>query len=106
MNKSPETAGPSKKPRDLRSPTDLDVVLDTFQEIVTQYKYVYDVNSSNHSSVFLVNRSQTLRYLIVVLHRQNITSDAVKRSIDAVSRSFEEQLSEIVRLIYASFHRN
>lgn len=56
---SPETAGPSKKPRDLRSPTDLDVVLDTYQEIVTQYKYVYDVNSSNHSSVFLINRSQT-----------------------------------------------
>ncbi|KAK9963773.1 hypothetical protein ABG768_006937 [Culter alburnus] len=62
---SSETAGPSKKPRDLRSPTDLDVVLDTFQEIVTQYK-------------------------------QTITSDAVKRSIDAVSRSFEEQLSEII----------
>lgn len=62
---SSETAGPSKKPRDLRSPTDLDVVLDTFQEFVTQYK-------------------------------QTVSSDAVKRSIDAVSRSFEEQLSEII----------
>ncbi|RXN29208.1 centromere U [Labeo rohita] len=62
---SSDKAGPSKKPRDSRSPTDLDVVLDTFQEFVTQYK-------------------------------QTINSDAVKRSIDAVSRSFEEQLSEII----------
>ncbi|KAL1261646.1 hypothetical protein QQF64_006911 [Cirrhinus molitorella] len=62
---SSERAGPSKKPRDLRSPTDLDVVLDTFQEFVTEYK-------------------------------QTVNSDAVKRSIDAVSRSFEEQLSEII----------
>uniref|UniRef100_A0A8C1V7X1 Centromere protein U n=1 Tax=Cyprinus carpio TaxID=7962 RepID=A0A8C1V7X1_CYPCA len=62
---SSESTGPSKKPRVLRSPTDLDVVLDSFQEFVTQYK-------------------------------QTINSEAVKRSIDAVSRSFEEQLSEIL----------
>ncbi|XP_077079791.1 uncharacterized protein cenpu isoform X2 [Siphateles boraxobius] len=62
---SSESAGPAKKPRDLRSPTDLDVMLDTFQEFVTQYK-------------------------------QTINSEAVKRSIDAVSRSFEEQISEII----------
>ncbi|KTF92034.1 hypothetical protein cypCar_00033570 [Cyprinus carpio] len=62
---SSESTGPSKKPRVLRSPTDLDVVLDSFQEFVTQYK-------------------------------QTINSEAVKRSIDAVSRSFEEQLSEII----------
>ncbi|XP_016341052.1 centromere protein U [Sinocyclocheilus anshuiensis] len=62
---SSERAGPSKKSRDLKSPTDLDVVLDSFQEFVTQYK-------------------------------QTINSEAVKRSIDAVSRSFEEQLSEII----------
>uniref|UniRef100_A0A8C1J9P9 Centromere protein U n=1 Tax=Cyprinus carpio TaxID=7962 RepID=A0A8C1J9P9_CYPCA len=62
---STERAGPSKKARDLRSPTDLDVVLGSFQEFVTQYK-------------------------------QTINSEAVRRSIDAVSRSFEEQLSEII----------
>ncbi|XP_043113896.1 centromere protein U isoform X2 [Puntigrus tetrazona] len=62
---SSERPGPSKKPRDLRGPTDLDVVLDSFREFVTQYK-------------------------------QTINSEAVKRSIDAVSRSFEEQLSEII----------
>ncbi|XP_073676598.1 uncharacterized protein cenpu isoform X2 [Garra rufa] len=62
---SSDGAGPSKKPRDLRSPTDLDVVLDTFQEFVSEYK-------------------------------QTVNSEAVKRSIDAVSRSFEEQLSEII----------
>lgn len=38
-----ERAGPSKKARDLRSPSDLDVVLDAFQEFVRQYKYVYIV---------------------------------------------------------------
>ncbi|XP_026103449.1 centromere protein U [Carassius auratus] len=62
---STERAGPSKKAGDLRSPTDLDVVLSSFQEFVSQYK-------------------------------QTVNSDAVKRSIDAVSRSFEEQLSEII----------
>ncbi|XP_056100211.1 centromere protein U [Rhinichthys klamathensis goyatoka] len=62
---SSESAGPAKKPRDLRSATDLDVVLDAFQEFVTQYK-------------------------------ETISSDAVKRSVDAVSRSFEEQISEII----------
>ncbi|KAK7140873.1 hypothetical protein R3I93_015116 [Phoxinus phoxinus] len=59
------SAGPAKTPRDLRSPTDLDVVLETFQEFVTQYK-------------------------------QTMNSDAAKRSVDAVSRSFEEQISEII----------
>ncbi|XP_067312803.1 centromere protein U [Pseudorasbora parva] len=62
---SSETTGPSKRPRDLRSPADLDVVLEAFQEFVTQYK-------------------------------QTIDSDAARRSIDAVSRSFEEQLSETI----------
>lgn len=33
-----ERAGPSKKAGDLRSPTDLDVVLSSFQEFVSQYK--------------------------------------------------------------------
>ncbi|CAM4618375.1 unnamed protein product [Leuciscus chuanchicus] len=60
-----ESAGPAKRPRGLRSPTDLDVVLDAFQEFVTQYK-------------------------------QTVNSDAVRRSIDAVSRSFEEQISETI----------
>ncbi|XP_051945154.1 centromere protein U [Xyrauchen texanus] len=64
-SESSERAGPSKKPRDLRNPIDLDVVLDAFQDFVTQYK-------------------------------QSVNSDAVKHAIDAFSRSFEEQLSEMI----------
>ncbi|XP_056625350.1 centromere protein U isoform X3 [Triplophysa dalaica] len=64
-SESSERGGPSKKARDLRSQSDLDVVLNAFQEFVGQYK-------------------------------QTVNSDAVKRTIDAFSRSVEEQLSEIV----------
>ncbi|KAA0709802.1 Centromere protein U [Triplophysa tibetana] len=64
-SESSERVGPSKKARDLRSPSDLDVVLNAFQEFVGQYK-------------------------------QTVNSDAVKRTIDAFSRSVEEQLSEII----------
>nr|XP_055034658.1 centromere protein U isoform X2 [Misgurnus anguillicaudatus] len=60
-SESSEKAGPSKRPR---NPSDLDVVLDAFQEFVNQYK-------------------QTV-------------NDTVKRSIDAFSRTFDEQLSEII----------
>ncbi|XP_052430129.1 centromere protein U [Carassius gibelio] len=38
--------------------------------------------------------------------RETINSEAVKRSIDAVGRSFEEQLSEIARLFFRHFHIN
>lgn len=62
---SSDRAGPSKKPRDLRNPTDLDVVRDAFQEFVTEYK-------------------------------QTLNSDPVRRSVEAFSRSFEEQLAEII----------
>ncbi|XP_056328965.1 centromere protein U isoform X2 [Danio aesculapii] len=62
---SSDRAGPSKKPRDLRNPIDLDVVLDAFQEFVTEYK-------------------------------QTLNSDPVRRSVEAFSRSFEEQLTEII----------
>ncbi|XP_056625348.1 centromere protein U isoform X1 [Triplophysa dalaica] len=64
-SESSERGGPSKKARDLRSQSDLDVVLNAFQEFVGQYK-------------------------------QTVNSDAVKRTIDAFSRSVEEQLSEII----------
>lgn len=62
---SSDRAGPSKRPRDLRNPTDLDVVLDAFQEFVTEYK-------------------------------QTLNTDPVRRSVDAFSHSFEEQLAEII----------
>ncbi|XP_072519355.1 uncharacterized protein cenpu [Salminus brasiliensis] len=49
----------------VKNPIDLDIVLEAFQDFVTQYK-------------------------------ETVNSDSVKQAIDALSRSFEEQLTEMI----------
>ncbi|XP_026773906.3 centromere protein U [Pangasianodon hypophthalmus] len=62
---SSDSGNPSKKqkPGGGRNPTDLDVVLEAFQEFVMQYK-------------------------------ETVSSEVVKKAINALSHSFEEQLTE------------
>ncbi|XP_062855838.1 centromere protein U [Trichomycterus rosablanca] len=62
---SSDHGNPTKKPKPGGSLIDLDVVLEAFQEFVTEYK-------------------------------KTVNSESVKKAIDALSNSFEEQLTELI----------